>query len=475
MYVGKPAVVQVTASINGYLNAWMDFNKDGDWSDPGEQVFTNTMVLAGLNSLTFNIPSTALQGKTYMRYRFNTIGGVPSFGLATDGEVEDYQVHACPKWIPVPTPKKHTILIPNNILNMTQGDVLGVFYMAANGMEACAGVVEWDGTNTQVMIAYGDNPATPEKDGFIVGEPIIWRLCSYVKGDADPITVTYDPTYPNSNGLFVVNGFSSLGGIQGLHVAISATPNSVCAGEPVQLNAAVTEGASGVTFSWTSHPAGFFSGEQSPVVYPLVNTTYYLHSTDGVFNDYDTVKVTVTEFNTLVEILPLRNINVPSGVFRCYNATMKIQTAGNSSTFLVQNGAHVQLIAGQQINLLPGTRVFSGGNLKAKITLTGAFCCNGTPPLSQPVTGLFDEKPASDMFRVYPNPSQGIFTVELNGTEDSAPVRMEIYDMVGTRIAKMEIPAFRQHSIDLTGRPSGVYILHLFQGEKSSVRKIIKQ
>ena len=74
------------------LDAWMDFNIDGDWNDAGEQIFANQSVSAGSNALTFTIPAGALAGTSYARFRLSTAGGLSFVGSAADGEVEDYQV-----------------------------------------------------------------------------------------------------------------------------------------------------------------------------------------------------------------------------------------------------------------------------------------------------------------------------------------------------------------------------------------------
>ncbi len=475
MYVGKTANIQVVASINGFLNAWMDFNKDGDWTDAGEQIFTNAALVSGSNSLSFSIPSTALQGKTYIRFRFNTIGGLSDAGLATDGEVEDYRVHACPRWWPVVSPVRHTILIPHDMPNLTPGDVLGVFYTDATGMEANAGLVEWDGTNTQVMIAYGDDPATPDvQEGFIVGEPIVWKLCSYVKGDANTVEVTYDPNYPSHNGLFTVNGFSQLNGIRGLHTAIAAEPGSVCAGEPVQLSAVVAEGSAGVTFEWSSIPAGFYASGQNPVDYPTENITYVLHTFDGLFHDYDTVSVIVTEVSPLVEFLPLRNVNIPEGIFRCYNATLRITTGGISSWFTVHNGGHAELIAGQQINLLPGTKVLSGGYFNARITQTGAFCCSNPQP-GQPFKELSTPEKEAETFRIFPNPTSGNFTIQLKGWDEVAPVTVHIYDRIGGIIMTEKFAADALLNLNLGNHAPGMYLVRVTNGINTGIGKVVRK
>jgi len=83
----------VTASKVGRLDAWIDYNRDGDWNDAGEQVFASQVLVAGANVLTFVVPGTASQGTTMARFRLSSTGGLTSTGYAADGEVEDYQVN----------------------------------------------------------------------------------------------------------------------------------------------------------------------------------------------------------------------------------------------------------------------------------------------------------------------------------------------------------------------------------------------
>lgn len=76
------------------LDAWIDFNQDGDWADSGEQIFTNTDLgtAAGSKELSFTIPAGAKTGSTFSRYRLSTVGGYLYSGPAIDGEVEDHAV-----------------------------------------------------------------------------------------------------------------------------------------------------------------------------------------------------------------------------------------------------------------------------------------------------------------------------------------------------------------------------------------------
>ncbi len=80
------------ASASGFLDAWIDFNRDGDWSDAGEQIAAKLAMVSGSNSVAFAIPPTASAGTTFARFRLSTAGGLGTTGPATDGEVEDHAV-----------------------------------------------------------------------------------------------------------------------------------------------------------------------------------------------------------------------------------------------------------------------------------------------------------------------------------------------------------------------------------------------
>jgi len=83
--------VTVTGS-GGLLNAWIDWNDDGDWAGAGEQIATNLAVNAGANVLSVAAPSTTPSGTSFARFRLSTQSGLLPTGQADDGEVENYQV-----------------------------------------------------------------------------------------------------------------------------------------------------------------------------------------------------------------------------------------------------------------------------------------------------------------------------------------------------------------------------------------------
>jgi PKD repeat protein len=90
---GQSTDITVTVSGGaGYLDAWVDFDVDGDWGDADEQIFTNQSLSAGTHNLNFTVPFSAQAGDTFARFRFSSAGGLSYDGPADDGEVEDYQV-----------------------------------------------------------------------------------------------------------------------------------------------------------------------------------------------------------------------------------------------------------------------------------------------------------------------------------------------------------------------------------------------
>ncbi|MDP2423941.1 MAG: cohesin domain-containing protein [Bacteroidales bacterium] len=105
-----------------------------------------------------------------------------------------------------------------------------------------------------------------------------------------------------------------------LFVAVSATPDNICTGDAVQLNAVISGGGWFPLFYWSSVPAGFISGNPSPVVYPQQNTQYLL----SVFDGYQIASGT----NSVVVVpLPV----VFAGIDRFVHAGNSLQITGASA------------------------------------------------------------------------------------------------------------------------------------------------
>ena len=79
LLAGQPATLQVVASTNGFLNAWLDFDRNGSWSGAGEQIFTNAPLVAGTNTIALLVPGSATTGSvngnvtSQARFRYTTL------------------------------------------------------------------------------------------------------------------------------------------------------------------------------------------------------------------------------------------------------------------------------------------------------------------------------------------------------------------------------------------------------------------
>ena len=108
---GEDATVDVVCtSDGGILQAWIDFDMDGDWASGGENIFVNEMLVMGTNTLPFSVPLWATLGTNYARFRVSDITDLSYTGWASNGEVEDHTVVVeealpdvgCTKWLQRP-------------------------------------------------------------------------------------------------------------------------------------------------------------------------------------------------------------------------------------------------------------------------------------------------------------------------------------------------------------------------------------
>jgi len=91
---GSSSNIDTETTGDGYLNAWIDFNADGDWDDTGEKIIDDEFLNAGSNTWPVSVPGSATQGATYARFRFDSDSdGYTPTGFSPDGEVEDYRVN----------------------------------------------------------------------------------------------------------------------------------------------------------------------------------------------------------------------------------------------------------------------------------------------------------------------------------------------------------------------------------------------
>jgi len=152
----------VTASVDGFLNAWFDFDNDGSLDEVTVTSLNGTpqalgttisdlTLLAGTNSIVIDVPSDAA-GAIPARFRFSedAMGAARSpNSIWINGEVEDYVLGAT----------------NNNAAAAAGGNVGGTVVLAARG-----GEVKWSPANEENVLGYNllSADGSPVNDSLIL-------------------------------------------------------------------------------------------------------------------------------------------------------------------------------------------------------------------------------------------------------------------------------------------------------------------
>ena len=262
-------------------------------------------------------------------------------------------------------------------------------------------------------------------------------------------------------------------------VTVTASANPVTAGTSVTFTAAPVNGGAAPVYQWKVN--GNNVGTSNPVYsYAPVNNdavTCVLTSNatcaTGSPATSNTVNMTV---NPLVPDNTTVTGTVAAGKDTCFNATQTITVAGGTDTFTVQAGGSATMVAGQNILYLPGTTVELSGYMHGYITHTSEFCGSMPAPIVAVMTGKEENTfiPGTSLFKLYPNPTTGSFTLEFNAGTASGKASVEIYGIRGEKVLNTELTGQGKHDLSLEGQPAGIYFVRLISGGKTETTRIIK-
>ncbi len=79
------------------------------------------------------------------------------------------------------------------------------------------------------------------------------------------------------------------------------------------------------------------------------------------------------------------------------------------------------------------------------------------------------------LFTIYPNPTDGLFTLEVMGRDAAEKQYLEIYDMYGDLVMQKELPSQSLHMLDLTGKTGGIYLIRVVAGAHAHIMRMIKK
>ena len=110
------------------------------------------------------------------------------------------------------------------------------------------------------------------------------------------------------------------------------------------------------------------------------------------------------------------------------------------------------------------------------ITTTGVYCGLKSAAITDAGIKENDSSPvpSTSIFKVYPNPTTGEFTLEMRNDQATNGIKVEGYGMHGEKAFSAYLNGEKQYPFSLSGFPAGIYIIRLIGGEKPETARIIK-
>ncbi len=176
---------------------------------------------------------------------------------------------------------------------------------------------------------------------------------------------------------------------------------------------------------------------------------------------------------------------IPETVISEGQALFKAETtiyAAYETNAFENTAGDVTFAAGQNIVLKPGFKINSGAHFSAVIVENACdYEQTHTEGGFQPAKDLISENENGnevnsvnddvEIFRVFPNPSSGIFTVEIS---DNYFSKLEITDILGRIVLRKDIKnSDRILNFDISNHTSGIYIIKLISQKGVSSKKIL--
>ena len=157
----------------------------------------------------------------------------------------------------------------------------------------------------------------------------------------------------------------------------------------------------------------------------------------------------------------------------CYTVSNIITLAGPSLSFVVTSTGNVTLHAGIKIDMKEGTTVASGGYLLAQINTNQ---CPG--PAAPVVTTMGQSEATGSMmtanFTLFPNPTNGNFTLVQKGERTYGTVKVEVYAMNGERVLSDKMIGEKSHEFSFSDVPSGLYFVKVVADDYVETIKLVK-
>ena len=479
---GSPCKIEVVASVNdAYFNGWIDFNGNGSWAEPEDHIFTDLVLMAGDNLLTFIAPPNVAPGAKFARFRYSTQPGLSYIGQAEDGEVEDYFVEVEQQTIELNGGwsglSSYLVPIKPDIIEMFNpiiGNLEILFnqsgtYWPSQGVNTLGDWNEYSGYVIKVLeddylTIYG-NEVLNKTVNIAAG----WSLIPVLsKTDVDAIntfsTLTGFYLAKDVGGSGVLWPIFNINTLGNLETGKAYFVYSVSAGTITYPAGAENSSSRGHNSGASELPEKLGGTEEFVNISPwndVCNTaaTHIVAFAGGALSEFKTGDII--------------------GTFTQSGLCAGIVEYSENGIGLVLNGDDVYttyadgFVPNEMVSYSlyrPSTNQTFGLEVKYDPTLdnSGRFQVNSMSAVVQVKMSPTDiaDYPGDKIY-IYPNPSTGIFII--NGIPGRAEI--SIYNTFGKQIYYEETNPPVQ--VGLTGQPNGIYIIKIITGTGTYYDKLI--
>ncbi|NEV94524.1 S8 family serine peptidase [Psychroflexus sp. YR1-1] len=416
-----------TVYNEGYA-LWIDYNKDGDFTDAGELVFSKAASSDTPVTGNFTVPSTIVEGATRLRVsmKYNAIPG--SCEAFSYGEVEDYTVNLSANTEDTQAPSTPTAFAASNVTETSVNlswdastDNVGVEgYEVIQGSSVLGSTV-----NTSVKVnglSAGTTYSFAVKAKDAAGNTSASATLSVTTASS---SVTYCTSSGNNSSYEWID-------FVGLNNISKTSADDSGYADRTNLEADLPYGSNTVQIS-----AGF-SGQAYTEYWKI----WIDYNKNGVF---ETSELVVSGSSSSADNLSA-TFNVPttavSGLTR-----MRVSMKYNAAQTPCENFAYGE-VEDYTVNV--------GQTTSSYVTL------NATERLGNETASLG--------MQLYPNPVTGNF-VKIKASSKTQ-LNYSIFDLSGRELSQGQV---RNQSIPTHNLSTGVYLVRLDDGQKSFTRKMIKE
>jgi hypothetical protein len=270
-------------------------------------------------------------------------------------------------------------------------------------------------------------------------------------------------------------------GLGPVGVTLATASTAVNAGDTVTFTATPVNGGASPYYQWMVNgvPVGTSSNTFTYVPNNNDAIACILTSSESCVTGNPAISnAIIMEVSGVSQIVNVNGVAISDGQTECYNATKILTIAGNNTTFTVLNGGHATMIAGEKILYKPGTVVEPGGYMHGYITTNNQYCGYQPPALPSSITGISGTQGTGsdeqERFVIYPNPTNGFFTVEQTGNNIYNNVVIEIAGMQGETLKSVTLNGEKSCEFRMPDLAQGLYFVKIMADGTVSNIKLVK-